>query len=164
MEPVPNNTNIVDQLYSEIPHSPILLNLVPAFEAAANRPYELQRHTDSNEGIQLLWQQGEHRWTHFEQLCLTLSRQSLSLTIAIDHHHNDGDISYLQEQDRNHLIRSTMVITPSKHSLYETHRFNGLMTGIYENEEAISKFTPKLFHTLGSFGLLNTDSEALKVS
>lgn len=147
--------------------SPVLPKLLPLFEPINDAHLQPVRSIESREGIQLLWEQGAKAEPHFEQLCLTLSIRSLSLTVAINHHHAsvpDGVIPLPKSEEKG-LVRSTLFIEGASHTLFKTNNINGTSQGIYRDHEAVEKFTPELTHALAVLGLYNHSQERrLKVS
>ena len=156
MEQITQTQQTLDRLRLRAEESPILPIILPLFETLNYQDdYYPSRVTEHNGDAQLLWETGEPHSSNFERLCLTLSKRTLSLTIALDHHHatNSLEIPVIPRSRFETAVRSSMVINTQSHSLYETSRNNGVLSGIHYENEAIDRFTPKLTHTLAFIGL-----------
>ncbi|MES2630756.1 MAG: hypothetical protein V4611_02270 [Patescibacteria group bacterium] len=106
---------------------------MPILESNDGLP-EPERQVKSREGIQLSWRQDQDGEHHFAHLALTLSRQTLALTVTASY--KDSHVS-------------TLVIERGNHSLYETNR-NSMPKGYYRGDEAILKFDPELSASLAA--------------
>lgn len=137
-------------------NSPILPLILPLFETIQyNDEYKPNRIYQHKGDAQLLWEIGEPREDHFERMCLTLSKQTLSLTIALDHHHtfSTPDIPTIPRAVQDQAVRSTFVIDSRSHTLFERHRSNATELGKYRGDEASARFSPELTHALAFMGL-----------
>ena len=127
MEQRHRDTTILETFYFSSRHSPFLRQLMPLLESNDGLP-EPEREVKSLEGIQVLWRQEHDREHYFAQLCLTLSRQTLALTVATSY--------------KEHPL-STLVIEQGNHALFESDKL-AMPTGYYRGDEAISRFNPNL--------------------
>jgi len=156
MEHITQTQQTLDRLRLRAEESPILPIVLPLFETLHYQDdYYPSRVTEYNGDAQLLWETGELNSSNFERLCLTLSKQTLSLTIALDHRHTTDslEIPVIPRTRFETAMRSSMVIGADSHSLYETNRNNGVLRGVHYENEAINRFTPELTHTLAFIGL-----------
>jgi hypothetical protein len=162
MESLPETQQTLNELRSRDNNSSILSIVAPLFETVQyNDAYSPQRISQHKEGLQLLWQIGERQSDNYEQICLTLSRKTLSLTVALDHRHNlsVSEVPVLPRSTLEIPSRSTIIINPQAQMLSETHRFNSVLLGTFYNEEAIARFTPELTHSLAVIGLYGYGQE-----
>ena len=156
MEQTTQTQQTLDTLRLRVEGSPILSIVLPLFETLNYQDeYYPNRATEHNGDAQLLWETVESQGGEFERLCLTLSKRTLSLTIALDHRHSHSslDIPVIPRSKYETPIRTTMVIDTRTHSLYETMKNNGVLSGVYYENEAITRFTPELSHSLAVLSL-----------
>jgi hypothetical protein len=156
MENILTTQQALDTLRSQAEDSPILPIVVPLFNTLNYHDEYYPNRVSENDGYtQLLWKTGEQRYGNLEQVCLTLSRATLSMTIALSYSHDidyDG-IPKIHGSALNVQSSSSMVIDANSHTLHETNKINGVLLGTHYNHEAISRFTPKLTHHLAILGL-----------
>lgn len=138
MEKMLTTQQALNKLRLQALDSPVLPIVTPLFDTLDYRDdYYPNRVSESDGYTQLLWKTGEQRNSNFEQVCLTLSRATLSMTIALANIRNS----------------SSMIIDADHHVLHETNRINGVLLGTHYDHEAISRFKPKLAHSLAAIGL-----------
>jgi len=146
----------VDELHSKAEGSTILATIVPLFNTLNYQDeYYPNRVSEHNDYTQLLWKKGELQTGEFEQICLTLCKASLSMTIALSHRHDsktDG-VPILPNSSLNARISSSMLIDTQTHALYETNPINAVLLDSQYGNEAINRFTPQLTHSLAVIGL-----------
>jgi len=164
MEQKTQTQQTLDKLRLQIEYSPVLPIVLPLFETLNYQDeYYPNRVTEHNGDAQLLWEAGKTQSGNFERLCLTLSRRTLNLTIALDHRHenNSFEIPVITHSNFDTPLRATMVIDghTQTHSLYETNRNNGVLSSIYYENEAINHFTPKLIHSLATLSLYGYEQD-----
>ena len=158
MEHVTQTQQTLDTLLLHVEDSPILPIVIPLFDTLNYQDeYYPNRVTERDGDAQLFWEIGELPNYNFERLCLTLSKHTLSLTIALDLQpiNRRNDIPVIPYNQVKTPMRSTLVINTNGHALYESTRHNGVLTDNLYGDEAIAHFTPKLTHTLASLGLYN---------
>ena len=157
MEPIPQTQQMLEELKLSVGNSATLDMVTPLFDTLHlndGDPHYPKRISIQKDHSQLLWEKGEWKSSNFDRLCLSLSRQTLSLTSALDHHHKPvDDIPSIPRATQEPATRSTLVINPQSHILFETHRYNGVMLANLYEEDAVNKFTPALVHTLAVMGL-----------
>lgn len=168
MEKTLTTEQALNELRLQVKDSPILDIVSPLFETLDyENSYYPNRVSDNGEYTQLLWQTGEMARGNYEQICLTLAKASLSMTIALDHRHDTGfrGVPKLPGTDINTQSRSSMILNSNAHILSETNLTNGVLLSTQYNQEAISSFTPELNHSLVVMGLYGYDKGMrLKVS
>ncbi len=143
MERHPNTPAMVEAFRLASRTSPFLPKLLPLLELNEDIPV-LRRISQSPEGLQILMNNGADHQSDYAQLCLTLTRRSLALTVATD---------YNLGKRTNNISRSTLVIESKKHTDHVMHKFNGVTLGTYYDKDAIERFTPELEKTLRPLGL-----------
>jgi len=147
---------VLDQLCLQAEGSPILPIVAPLFETLNHQSdYYPNRVSEDGNYTQLFWNRGELRSGEFEAICLTLSRETLSLTVALDHRHGSrqSDIPVIPRPGLETPSRSSMYIDAYSHTLYETNPINAVLLGRHYEQEAITRFTPELTHALAILGL-----------
>lgn len=138
MEKMLTTQQALNKLRLQALDSPVLPIVTPLFTTLDYRDeYYPNRVSESDGYTQLFWKTGEQRYDNIEQVCLTLSRATLSMTIALS----------------NTQSSSSMIIDADHHILHETNQINGVLLGTHYDHEAISRFTPKLTHSLAAIGL-----------
>lgn len=143
MESFANKHDVIRAFNLQSRTSELLPEVLPMLEADENWEH-LQRITDNKEGLQLLWQKGLEREPKYARLCLTLSRTSLSLTVATD---------YKTGSEVPQTSRSTLVIEPTSHiTLHTVHRYSMHSLGIAEGTEVIHDFRTEFDNTLVGLG------------
>ena len=163
MEQITQTQETLNKLRLQAENSPILPIITSLFETLHYRDeYYPDRVTEHNGDAQLLWETGEPRSNNFERLCLTLSKRTLSLTIALDHRHVNSslEVPVIPRSSLETPMRTSMVINSQTHYLYETNRNNGVLSGTHYEDEAITRFTPELTHTLAFMGLYGYGQDA----
>lgn len=156
MEKTPTTQQALSELRLQARDSSILSTVLPLFNTLNYRDeYYPDRVSEQNEYTQLLWKKGELQKSEFEQICLTLSKATLSMTIALNHRHDstsDGTPT-LPRSVVAPRSNSSLVISTGSCELYETNPTNGVLLGNHYDIEAISRFRPELTHTLAIIGL-----------
>jgi hypothetical protein len=156
MERVTQTQQTLDRLCLQVGDSSILPVVLPLFETLNYQDdYYPNRTTERNGDAQLFWELREVSNNNFERLCLTLSKHTLSLTIALDHQRSSSyaDLPVIHTIRTKAPLRSTMLIDTHGHTLYESNPHNGVLVGTHYNNEAITQFAPKLAHTMTALGL-----------
>jgi len=156
MERVPQTQQTLDRLCLQVGDSSILPVVLPLFETLNYQDeYYPNRATERNGDAQLFWEVREGANNNFERLCLTLSKHTLSLTIALDHQRSNSyaDLPVIHTFRTEAPLRSTMLIDAHGHTLYESKPNNGVLADISYNNEAVTRFAPKLANTMAALGL-----------
>lgn len=128
--------------------TPDLLPLLGAEPKSLN----LQRISDGPEYLQMLWQRELEQDAAFAQLCLTLSKKTLSLTVATN---------FNSENKAESTTRSSLVIEGISHTLHTTNKYSAFSLARVYGEDAVAQFRPVLDHTFTRLGL-NQSEEALR--
>jgi|GEM_PF-6279506 len=156
MEHVTQTQQTLNELRLRVNNSLILPMVTPLFEILDSQEFNYpNRITERNGNAQLFWEAGEVQRNNFERICLTLSKATLSLTIALEHSHSQvsGNTPIIPITTSEMPGRSTMVIDANSHVLFESNRSNGVLLGTHYDNEAIARFTSILTHSLGVIGL-----------
>lgn len=168
MEKILTTEQALNELRLQVKDSTILDIVSPLFEILHYEDsYYPNRVSEEGEYTQLLWQTGERARGNYEQICLTLAKASLSMTIALDHRHDTRfkGVPTLPGAAINTQSRSSMILDSRAHIFSETNPTNGVLLSTQYDQEAISAFTPELNHSLAVMGLYGYDKGMrLKVS
>ena len=146
----------LNKLRLQASDSPILPIIAPLFNTLDYQDEYSPNRVSENDGYtQLLWETEVSRCGNLEQICLTLSRATLSMTVALSHRHNNtfNSLPAIHDSALNTRRSSSLIMNADSHMLYETNQINGVLLGTYYDNEAISRFTPELTHCLAAIGL-----------
>lgn len=155
----------LDELHSKAEGSTILATIVPLFNTLNYQDeYYPNRVSEHNDYTQLLWKKGELQTGEFEQICLTLSKASLSMTIALNHRHNTKTegVPILPGSALNTRSSSSMLIDSNSQTRYETNPTNGVWVTLDGDRNPLDVFSSDLEHTLAVIGLNQFGQDALR--
>jgi len=158
MEQLTQTQQTLNELRLHVNDSLILPMVTPLFDTLTNQSFNNPHRVSEHKGdAQLFWEVKEAQTNNFERICLTLSRATLSLTIALEHNHGNPskNAPVIPISTGEMPGRSTMVIDAHSHILFESNRSNGVLLGTHYDNEATARFTPVLHHTLGVISLNN---------
>jgi len=157
MEQTVQTQQALEKLRSQAEGSPILPIVIPLFFTPNQQP---KRASERNGDAQVFWEVGEEP-NNFERLCLTLSRRTLSLTVALEHQHlHNQPALRLGTNEHETAARTSMVINSQTHALYQSNRGNGVLMEPRYDQQAIGRFMPELTHTLATIGLYSSAQRA----
>ena len=139
------NLETLAQLRLDVPDTTIIDRVdrlfIPGVTPSPQRVSELNNYT------QLAWRQEGLRQFEYEELCLTLGTDAL--TIAIRHRHSDEAIPSIGPEFP--FTTAALCIDADSHRLIVTHQT--VLDHHHRNKDAAAEFLPRLDHTLGVLSL-----------